>query len=196
MKAFVPALAPVLRSNAQGDLLALLFLHEDAEFSLADIARRIGALPATVHREVGRLVQSGLVTDRSVGRSRLVRVNPEHELHHPLRELILLSYGPRVVLELLTAELAGVERAYIYGSWAARYTGEIGAVPRDIDLLVVGSTSRDVLEDVAREAEAILGREVNPTRVSAQEWDGDRTPFITTVKSRPLVPLRSADSAA
>ncbi len=189
MKAPVPALAPLLRSNAQGNLLALLFLHEDSEFSLADIARRIGAFPATIHREVARLVESGLLTDRVVGRSRLVRANPDHELHRPLRELILLTYGPRVVLESLISGLSGVELAYIYGSWAARYAGEIGSTPRDVDLLVVGSAPRDLLAKVARDAEEILGREVNATRVSLLDWDSDATPFIATVKARPLVPL-------
>ena len=58
MKVAPSALAPLFRSNAQGDLLALLLLNPEDEFSLSEIGREIGALPATVHREAGRLVQS------------------------------------------------------------------------------------------------------------------------------------------
>lgn len=59
-------------------------MNEDQEFSLADITRRVNALPATVHREVQRLVESGVVLDRVVGRSRLIRTNVEHEFPRPL----------------------------------------------------------------------------------------------------------------
>ncbi|MBA3744948.1 hypothetical protein [Sporichthya sp.] len=189
MKARVPALTPLLRSNAQGDILALLFMNEDQEFSLADITRRVDALPATVHREVQRLVDSGVVLDRFVGRSRLIRTNVEHEFHRPLSDLLLASYGPKVLLQDLVATLPGVEAAYIYGSWAARYLGENGPVPRDVDVLIVGTTGRDLIEDMARLAEARLGREVNATRVSPDDWAQAGSAFVTTIRSRPLVAL-------
>ena len=43
-----------------------------------------------------------------------------------LTELLLRSFGPR---QMLTEELEGVEgieEAYLFGSWAARYAGEAG----------------------------------------------------------------------
>ena len=196
MKTPAPTLSPILRSNAQGDLLAVLFLNPDDEFSLSDLVRRVGALPATVHREIQRLVDSDILTDRMVGRSRLVRVNAQHSLHAPLRELLLLTYGPKVHLEAMVADLPGVEEAYIYGSWAARYGGESGPTPRDVDVLVVGSTARHALNSMAREAELALHREVNVTRVSPEEWQQAQTPFVATLKSRPLVAIEQRTSNA
>ncbi len=32
----------------------------------------------------------------------------------------------------------GVQEAFVFGSWAARYMGEPGAAPRDIDVVVIG----------------------------------------------------------
>ena len=184
MKATVPALSPLLRSNAQGDILALLFMNEGDEYSLADISRRVGALPATVHREVQRLVASGILTDRMVGRARLVRANHEDRMYRPLYELLLLSYGPKAVLEPLLAGVPEVEHAFIHGSWAARYDGEVGAPPQDVDVLVVGTASRERLEAVASEAQLRLRREVNVSRVSVEEWGAATQPFIATIKSR------------
>ncbi|HEX3515320.1 MAG TPA: hypothetical protein VHT26_15095 [Trebonia sp.] len=75
------------------------------------------------------------------------------------------------VLTDLLSGIAGVEQAYIYGSWAARYLGEPGPVPPDVDVLVVGPADEDALCDVAREAEDRLGREVKITAISQQYWD-------------------------
>lgn len=195
MKAAVPILAPLLRSNTQGEILALLFLNEEDEFSLAEITRRVGGFPATVHREIERLTGSGVLLDRTSGRSRLVRVNPDHPMYRPLGEILLLGYGPKTVLEPLISELPGVDEAFIFGSWAARYEGQNGPVPQDIDLLIVGSTPRDVLNDAAREAQTILRREVNATRVSSEDWAEATKPFIATVKARPIVSLSERKSS-
>jgi hypothetical protein len=31
----------------------------------------------------------------------------------------------------------GIEKAYLFGSWAARYAGEAGRAPADLDVLVI-----------------------------------------------------------
>ncbi|MGV8883654.1 MAG: hypothetical protein ACOH19_16020 [Rhodoglobus sp.] len=189
MKVAAPSLTPFLRSNAQGDILALLLLNPDEEFTLSDIAREVGALPATVHREVERLVASTTFLDRPVGRARLLRANPEYELAAPLTEIIMMTFGPRAVLPPLLNALEGIREAHIYGSWAARYSGESGPPPRDIDVVVIGSASRSALAEFARHAGTMLRREVNVTRVAPAEWDAADSPFLKTLKSRPLVAL-------
>ena len=189
MKVRAPSLAPLLRSNAQGDILALLLLNPDGEFSLSDIAREVGALPATVHREVERLVVSGTLTDRTIGRSRMIRANTGHELYRPLAEIIMATYGPRAVLPGLFEGVDGVESAFLFGSWAARYHGESGPPPRDIDVAVVGNPTRAALADVARQAEQMMRREVNIARIAPVDWADSSTPFVATLKSRPRVAL-------
>lgn len=189
MKATVPALAPLLRSDAQGDLLAELFLNPDDEFSLSDLTRIVGAHLATVHREIDRLVVAGLLHDHRVGRARMVRANIDHELAKPLAELLLLSYGPRVVLRPLVHALEGAADAYIYGSWARRYVGEAGPAPRDIDVLIVGTASRTDLARLGRAAQERLRKEVNVTRVSVEDWREGRSPFVQTLRRGPLLKL-------
>lgn len=58
---------------------------------------------------------------------------------------------------MLAEELEGVrgiEKAYLFGSWAARYAGEAGRPPADLDVLVIGSLNRDELDDAAQRAES------------------------------------------
>jgi hypothetical protein len=50
---------------------------------------------------------------------------------------------------VLAEELGGVEgidSAYLFGSWAARYAGEAGRPPADLDVPVIGATDRDELD--------------------------------------------------
>jgi DNA-binding transcriptional ArsR family regulator len=192
VKSAVPVLAPLLRSDAQGELLALLFLHPEDEYSLSEIARLVRVSLPTIHAEVGRLAAAGLVLERRLAQARLVRANADQVLARPLTELLELTYGPTAVLPDILAGLPGARAAYIYGSWAARRLGEPGPAPRDIDVVVVGTTSRAVLAEAAEQATHRLHREVNLTKVSPATWDTGRDPFVKTLTSRPLVPVHPA----
>jgi hypothetical protein len=65
-------------------------------------------------------------------------------------DLEAVTYRPLPVLTDAVRSVPGVQRAYIYGSWAARYSGEIGPVPVDVDVLVIGTADLDDLEEAAR----------------------------------------------
>ncbi|WBB57947.1 MarR family transcriptional regulator [Streptomyces sp. WMMC500] len=189
-----PALLPLLRSPFQGELLAWLYLHPQAETSLADLAARFGVSSATASREADRLAAAELITDRRRGNLRLIRANTEGRLAGALTDLLALTYGPIAVLGEIIFGVPGVEDAYIYGSWAARYRGERGGVPEDVDVLAIGAPDEDDLYEAARTAERILGREVNVHRVSAARWHSpEADPFLTSVRERPRVQLEAPD---
>jgi hypothetical protein len=113
----------------------------------------------------------------------------ESLLTRPLTDLLAVTYGPLPVLTRSLVGLEGVEQAFIYGSWAARYNGEPGPVPADVDVLVVGDVDPDDLDERARQAEAVLRREVNIRRLRPAAWNNQQDPFVTTVRARPLVEL-------
>lgn len=186
-----PQLLPLLRSQTHGALLAWLYLHPESEYSTVDLARLIGTSQSTVSREATALAGAGLLDERRHGRLRLLRAASGNAVTRPLTDLLAVTYGPLPVLTTSLSGLDGVEEAYIYGSWAARYQGEPGAVPRDVDVLVVGDADEDELYEVARNAQTTLGREVNVRRVTSRQWADERSddPFLTTVRNRPLVRL-------
>lgn len=193
----VPSLLPLLRSQVQGGLLAELYLHPGREYSLTELARRLRVSVKTVHHEVDRLHEAGYVTSRRVGNLRLIAADTTHRLSGPLTDLLAATYGPVPVLSELLAGVPGVSRAYIYGSWAARHSGEAGPVPHDLDVLVVGDADLDALDDVAREARARLGFEVNVQRVAPKRWrSAGEDPFLSRVQSAPLVELDLSPRAA
>lgn len=191
MKESPPLLLPLLRSQMHGELLAWLFLHPESEYSTSDLARLVGASQSTVSREATVLMNAGLLTERRHGRLRLLRAAGNTAVTRPLTDLLAVTYGPLPVLTKSLRMLDGIDEAYIYGSWAARYQGEPGAVPRDVDVLVIGDVDDDELYEAARRAQTTLGREVNVRRVTSRQWEnaGDDDPFLTTVRSRPLIRL-------
>lgn len=189
MKTPAPTLSPLLRSDLQGELLAILLLDPGAEHSLTDLARVTGVSVSRVHHEVNRLTAASLLSERRVGATRLVRANTDNPLAQPLTELIELTYGPPVVLSQALAGVPGVVSAFVYGSWAARRLGEEGPPPADVDVLVVGDTPRSELQMAADRAERTLRRPVNIQRVALQDWDDEVSAFVRQLKSQPLVEL-------
>lgn len=164
-------------------------LHPDAEISISEIARRAGVLQPVAQREVTRLLEGGVLLDRREGRSRLVRPNTSHPLWSLMSQLVMETYGPVPVLRALVADREDISEAYIYGSWAARRSGDLGPPPRDLDVLVVGTPPRVELLDIAEDAAARLRIEVNVHTTTPEAWAAKADPFLQTVASRPLVPL-------
>ncbi|WP_285476465.1 ArsR family transcriptional regulator [Amycolatopsis sp. NBRC 101858] len=185
-----PSLLPLLRSRMQGELLALVLLHPDREYTITELADACGVTPTAALREVERLVEGGILEARRVGRSRLVKARTDTPLYRPLSDLMAVTYGPLPILAEALSGLDGVTEAYIYGSWAARHSGEPGPPPGDVDVLVVGSPDPDALFDLAERASRRLSREVNVHRISPEAWAADTAdPFVTSVRERPLAPL-------
>jgi predicted nucleotidyltransferase len=191
MKVAAPALLPILRSDTVGNLLARLFLDSEQAVTLTELADELEVSLPTVMREVDRMIASGLAVEERVGRARRVRANTRSALFAPLTELIALTYGPKPVLEKFLTGMEGVDAAVIYGSWAARYRGQTGAEPNDVDVLVIGNADPDELFDVAERARKELHREVSIRSVSARAWNDPAPddPFLKHVRSRPMVDL-------
>lgn len=189
MRTSPPALAPYLRSATQAELLAALLLHPSREMSVADLARKIGAPPSVALKEVDRLLAANVLRQTRVGRARLVQANPDYRLLEPLTQIITSTYGPAAILTEELREIPGIEAAYIFGSWAARYTNHPGAQPGDVDVLVIGDPARAEINDAAARAEARLEIEVQITKISSHAWEAGTEPFLRTVKDRPLLEL-------
>jgi DNA-binding transcriptional ArsR family regulator len=185
-----PLLLPILRSQQQGEILALLLGDPDLEISLTDIAERTGAPHPSVHREIQRAEQAGLVTTRKVGNTRLVRADTSSPYYSGLSDVLTRAFGVPAVLAGLLQPVRGISEAYIYGSWAARHQGQPGQRPiGDIDVLVLGEPDRDQLYGALSTAEKRLGRPVQVTIRDTDWLDSGSGSFHDTVSSRPLLRL-------
>ena len=83
MRSKAPDLLPIFRSKLQAELLAWLYLHAESEFTVAQLAERLGVSVSTLHREAERLATAGLIRIRLVGRTRLLAATADHRAVAP-----------------------------------------------------------------------------------------------------------------
>lgn len=159
-----------------------LMLHPDQEFGVSDLAARLGVPLSTLHREVVRLDKAGLIASRTLGRTRLLRANTSHPAAPALTQLLEVTFGPKVVVAEEFA-IPGAEQVLIFGSWAARYAGQAGPPPHDIDVVVVGKVARADLYDAADRAHGRLGIQVNPVVRTTKQWDNPSDALVSQIKA-------------
>ena len=185
MRSNAPGLLPILRSPHLAEMLTLLLLHPDAEYTLSEVAGKLRLPLTTVQREVNRLSGSGLIRERRIGRSRLVSADPASRYTRPLTELLSIAFGPLFVIDE-EFQVLGALAVAIYGSWAARYEGIAGPPPNDVDVLVIGDVPRRDMYEAAEQAERRLGLPVNPALCSRERWLAAADPLIQQVRTAPL----------
>ena len=185
-----PSLLPILRSQQQGEILALLLGDPDRELSLTDISNLTGAPHPSVYREVQRAEEAGLVTSRKIGNTRLVHADTGSPYYTGLAEVLTRAFGVPAILAKALRPVDGVDEAYIYGSWAARHAGQPGQRPvGDIDVLVLGTPDRDQLYQAVASTEQHLGRQVQATIRDAGWLSSGSGSFHENVTSRPMLKL-------
>jgi len=194
MRTSSPLLLPIFRSEGQGRLLARVYLDRPA--TLAQLARELGLDDGGLSREANRLEQAGLIRSERVGRSRLLRPNEDSPYYQELYGLLLKAFGPATVIGPELGSIEGIESAHVYGSWAARYVGEPGDDPADVDVLLIGRPSQLAVTRAERSLSDRLGRQVNVIVVAPEEWEAGASGFLQHVKAGPLVPLAVTEGDA
>ena len=184
-----PLLLPLFRSDGQARLLARVYLFPDRSRPLADLARELGIDRGTLTREADRLEQAGLVRSERIGRQRILHANTDSLYFSELNSLLLKALGPANLIGPAVAELSNVDNAFLIGSWAARYLGQAGPPPGDVDLLLIGSPEWGAVSRMARELSSILGQEVNPTILSPEQWADETDGFVRQVRREPRLEL-------
>lgn len=184
-----PRLAPIFRSDTQLQILGATYLEPERHFSIPELVERSGRPQPTVAREVGRLIEAGLLETELRSGRRSVWAATTSPIFDELHSILLKTIGPKAVLEQRLRGLSGVGRALIYGSWARRYQGEPGPLPQDVDLMVVGTGDVGEIRAETDAASRRLGRDVNVSVLTPDEWNSSKAGFISHLKSEPLVEL-------
>jgi predicted nucleotidyltransferase len=169
-------------------VLGLLFGQPERSFYATELIGLAGIGSGAVQRELARLVQSGLVTVRSVGNQRHYQANPEAPLFAELCGIILKTVGLAEPLRAALESLSGqIQAAFVYGSVAKRQD----TAASDIDLMVISdSLSYGDTFAALEAARARLGRPVNPTILSRRDLAkrvAEDSTFVTRVLSQPKI---------
>lgn len=183
-------LAEGLFSRVQLRVLALLFGQSERGFQGAELIRLAGSGVGAVHRELARLVLSGIVSVQPLGRQKIYSANRESpifgELHGLIMKTVGLSQPLRDALEPFTDR---IKYAFIYGSTAR---GDDTAAS-DVDLMIIGDELAypEVLAALLPVEQAI-GRTVSVNLLNGEEFGRrllSHDSFITRVMSQEKITL-------
>jgi predicted nucleotidyltransferase len=190
MRTSPPSVLPIFRSPDQVFLLAAILRDPSRARPVTEWAKTTGVNLSTAAREILRAENAGLVKVEWIGATKLVSANANSPFFEPLQQLLIGAFGiPSVLAEALTG-IPEIGKAYLFGSWAARLQGETGPLPNDIDVLVIGAgIDRNLVYDALEERTAQLPAPVQVVFRSPEAWKDTNDSFISTVRSRPLVPI-------
>lgn len=167
-------------------VLGLLLLHPDERYHVREIARMTGAVAGTLHKELARLAEAGVLLKETVGNQVQYRANVECPIYEELR-LILQKLTDQVMEEskgiqtkmsdiveqyrsqiLSLAKENGVRNVRVFGSMARNEARQ----DSDLDLLVdiekgksglaLGGFLADVTELTHRKVDVVTEKSLHP----------------------------------
>lgn len=175
-------LGDALFTTTQQHVLGFLYGQPERSFFANELIGLTGSGSGAIQRELARLVDSGLVTSRSIGRQRHYQANTGAPIFDELRSIIVKTVGLAEPLRGALGPLGHrITLALVYGS-IAKGTATAAS---DIDLLVVAEDlTLEDLYSALEPAEQQLQRKVSPTLYTVKEFARRRmvgNPFMTKV---------------
>lgn len=186
-----------LHSSLRRKLLTYFYLNQSARVYVRQLASLLGVDSTNLSRELARMQQEGLLRAEVEGRQRYYSLDPGY----PHLKAVLSMLQGRVGIEPTVAasfrRVAGIEHAYLYGSFAK----DEADASSDIDLLIIGRPDAATLAEAASGLERTLHREVNYLVLTPRELKGKlarKDPFLADVwhGKRIEIPLSEQDQTS
>ncbi len=166
-------------------VLALLLLRPDESFYVREISRIAGVPAGSLHRELKRLAEAGVVLRQPTGNQVRYQANRECPIFPELAGIFRKTAG---LVDVLREALAPIEdqirTAFVFGSFAEGRERNTS----DVDLLVIGTVRFARVVEVLADLHLQLGREINPVVISPATWQEKlkaRDRFVTRVAREP-----------
>jgi predicted nucleotidyltransferase len=147
-------------------VLTQLLLHPDSHYHVRELARLTGTTPGTLHKELTKLAEVGLLLREKQGNQLRYRANRDCPVYPELAGLFRKTSGVVSVLgDALQTLQPQPEIALVFGS-LARGEENPGS---DIDLLLIGDCTFGDAVKALYPAQEQLQREINPVMVTSVE---------------------------
>jgi predicted nucleotidyltransferase len=164
-------------------VLSLLCMFPERRLYLRQIVGLTGMGVGTVQRELKALTACGILVSTVEGRQRYFQANRSCPVFEELKSMLVKTGGLAEKLRKRLAPLGPRCRlAFIYGSVAEGTE----TAASDVDVMVIGSVSFAEVSDALSEVQLELGRDVNPTVYTAEEFTRKASlPFVRSVIAKP-----------
>ena len=182
------SLSDALFPGTKQRVLGILYGQPDRSFYASELIKLAKSGSGAVQRELVTLTGSGLISMKQVGNQKHYQANANSPIFTELRAIIQKTVGLadplRQALQAISNEIAA---AFVYGSVAKK----TDTAHSDIDLMVIADDlSYGALFTALEDARATLGRPVNPTILSRDEFRSriaKHESFLTRVMDQPKI---------
>lgn len=178
-------LASLIFSDYRRRVLGLLLLHPDTNYHVRELARLTGTSAGTLHKELSKLTEGGVLRRQAVGNQVRYCANRDCPIFEELASILRKTSG---LVDVLANALSGVENqidlAFVFGSLAR---GEQNS-NSDVDVMVVGGLGFADVVQLLHPVQESLQREINPVVYSLAEFRrrvGSGDSFIQEVLTKP-----------
>ncbi len=178
-------LASLLFGTYRQRVLGLLLLNPERSYYVREIARLTDTAAGTLHKELARLAEAGLLLRESVGNQVRYSANRGCPVFEELASILRKTSG---LVDVLAAALSPVENqislAFVFGSLAR---GEQQS-SSDVDVMLVGNIGFADAVRLLHPVQDTLQREINPVVYSMDEFHrrtASDDSFIQEVLSKP-----------
>ena len=162
-------------------VLAATLTRPEKWWYVSELAEFLHTRPSSLQRELSSLEQSGILQLRKDGRRKYFKAETRSPIFRDLRNILEKTVGLIPTLrQTLRPFQNKVICAFVFGSVAR---GEERATS-DVDLMVIGNVGLSQLSPALRKTEERLGREVNVTNYSVDEFRkkvAENDHFLATV---------------
>ena len=160
-------LSALLFSEYRRRVLGLLLLNPDSTYHVRELARLTGTSAGTLHKELTKLTQGGVLRRQEVGNQVRYSANRDCPIFEELASILRKTSG---LVDVLASALGSVEEnialAFVFGS-VARGEQQSNS---DVDVMLVGSLGFADAVQALHPAQVTLQREINPVVYSLDEF--------------------------
>jgi predicted nucleotidyltransferase/DNA-binding transcriptional ArsR family regulator len=165
--------------------LTQLLLHPDSSYHVRELARLTGTTPGTLHKELTRLAEVGLLLRETQGNQVRYRANRECLVFTELASLFRKTSGVvGVVGDALHTLSTTPKLALVFGSLARSEEN----ARSDVDLLLIGRCTFGDVVKALHPTQEILQREINPVIYTVTEFKrrvAGQDAFVNNILANP-----------
>lgn len=162
---------PLINKTIQS-LLAATILQPDRSWCFSELAKQLRRRPSSLQAPLAALVAAGILQRRKDGNRVYFQANSDCPFLPELQGLMAKTVGLVEVLREALAPLKDrLELAFVHGSVAKSSEGSAS----DVDLIAIGSLGLADLSPVLGPAERRLGRPINASVYSPEEFSAKLT---------------------
>lgn len=181
-------LSELFLSKVRVKLLELFLSQPDNIYYVREIVRAVGEQINAVRAELNRMEKIGLLSSEWRANRKYYSVKKDYLFFDELLRLVNKTTGLGGALVRDRVRLGKIKYAMLSGG----YVRGLKPGPNDVELLLVGVVVLPQLTLIVKEQEAKLGREINYTVMSDEEYEFRKTrrdPFVIGLLEKSRVML-------